>query len=249
MRKQIDLCELNVADIYPPLPHFQENDPMTANATETVDLTELESLLDLAKEKVLSGEIPMNLLRWYIELESEARYALIPEDGGSAEEAKPTTILRPIPETVEGLTIEADGKETIPNATKLFPGGMYGKTVDWDAEEVGGPTGETKAVVYEMQEDATFKQMFDSLSTDTKRLCLSKRQIKKFVWKHRKHLRTGGFATFFLFEEDGEFFVAFVHFLVDGRLLVDVDQFEHDLVWSADYRLRVVVPQLEPLAA
>ncbi len=154
-----------------------------------------------------------------------------------------TTILYPI---VEGLTIAAaDGKETTLNAKDVFPGGMYGRPVDWDAAEAGGPTGEIKATVCKMREkDAMFKQMFDSLNTDTKRLCLTPRQIKKFVKEHRQHLCADSFATLFLFEDEGEFFVAFVC-VRGGRFRVHVYGFESVYVWRAVHRHRVVVPQLE----
>ena len=66
-----------------------------------------------------------------------------------------------------------------------------------------------------------------------------------FCRAHRALLRADGYGTFFLFEgEDGGFFVAFVDFDDFGRLAVRVGPFSVDYVWGAEWRHRVVVPQL-----
>jgi hypothetical protein len=64
------------------------------------------------------------------------------------------------------------------------------------------------------------------------------------VRKHFTWLRSKGGATLFLFESDGEFFVAFVDFNVLGSLGASVRQFENNNVGGAEFRPRVVVPQL-----
>ena len=72
----------------------------------------------------------------------------------------------------------------------------------------------------------------------------SQHQIKNFVKKHRNWLRTDGYATFFLFESHGNFFVADVSFHSDGRFRVRVRKLGSDDVWGAEFRRRVVVPQV-----
>lgn len=94
-----------------------------------------------------------------------------------------------------------------------------------------------------MTENATFVQMFGELSRETAKLCLTQAQIKRFVKEYRQHLRSDGYATFFLFQVGGKFFVAVVN-LVDGGPGVYVRQFEPGGVWGGDVRLRVVLPQL-----
>ncbi|KKT26652.1 MAG: hypothetical protein UW11_C0007G0001, partial [Parcubacteria group bacterium GW2011_GWA2_43_9b] len=94
------------------------------------------------------------------------------------------------------------------------------------------------------EKDATFSQMFGDLSSDVRRLCLTQHQIKNFVKKHRNWLRTEGYATFFLFESKGHFFVASVDVHSGGRLYVSVRLFGSAHVWDAELRRRLVVPKL-----
>lgn len=115
---------------------------------------------------------------------------------------------------------------------------------NWEANESGRATSETPVEVRELVGDATFAQMFGELNVDVRKLCLTQHQIKEFVQRHRNWLRTEGYATFFLFESKRHFFVAYVNFHSDGSLYVYVFRFEHDFVWHAERRHRVVVPRL-----
>jgi hypothetical protein len=143
----------------------------------------------------------------------------------------------------ESLVLDAvDGKDVLADANDMFAY-IDSDFKNWKADELGQPTGETPVEVYEMAKDATFPQMFGSLVTDVRRLCLTQAQIKGFVKKYRNWLRTDGYATFFLFESRGEVFVARVSVHSDG-LHVRVRRFVYSYVWYAGYRHRVVVPQL-----
>jgi hypothetical protein len=82
------------------------------------------------------------------------------------------------------------------------------------------------------------------MSDDLNKLVMTQSQIIQFVQKHRKWLRTDGYATFFLFKVGDEFFVADVFFNDDGRLEVYVYRFSDDDVWRAEVRHRIVIPQL-----
>lgn len=113
----------------------------------------------------------------------------------------------------------------------------------YGANTKGVATKETSVDVYEMAKDATFAQMFGSLSTDLSTLCLTQEQILNFVAKHRNMLRTEGYGTFFLFKSGEDFFVARVYVCSDG-LRVYVRRFEYGRVWSAERSPRLVVPQL-----
>ena len=114
----------------------------------------------------------------------------------------------------------------------------------WKANEKGFATKEIAVGVYEMTEDATFAQMFGSLSADLNKLCLTQEQIIRFCQKHRQHLRTDGYGTFFLFKSFSNFFVALVYFASDGTLGVFVRKLGDDDVWYAEHRHRIVVPRL-----
>lgn len=143
----------------------------------------------------------------------------------------------------QGLTVSKCGTETLAEAGDVFTGYVDSDFRNWGLNEPSAPTPPTKVNVYEMAEDATFAQMFGSLSSDTAKLCLTQAQIKRFVKEHRKHLRSDGYATFFLFKVGDNFFVADVY-LNAGEPVVYVRRFELDVEWDGDYRRRVVVPQL-----
>ncbi|OGY46146.1 MAG: hypothetical protein A2731_01585 [Candidatus Buchananbacteria bacterium RIFCSPHIGHO2_01_FULL_39_8] len=144
----------------------------------------------------------------------------------------------------ENLTIDSvDGSETLVEANDVFAY-IDPDFQNWKADETGVTTVETSVRVYEMVKDATFAQMFGSLSEDAEKLCFTQAQIKGFVRKHCQWLRSDGYATFFLFRSHNHFFVARVRVASGGGLLVGVDRFEHSVVWHAGNLHRVVVPQL-----
>ncbi len=136
-----------------------------------------------------------------------------------------------------------DGKEILADARDMF---VYVDSDfrNYDADEKGSATKNTLVLVYEMTKDATFSQIFGSLSGDLEKICLTQAQIKNFVRKYRNWLRTNGYATFFLFKSHGNFFVAGVVVFSVGRLYVYVYRFEDSDLWDVEFRRRVVVPQL-----
>jgi len=153
------------------------------------------------------------------------------------------TILRLISGGQELLLDTVDGSRILANAKDTF---VYidPDLVRWGTNEQGLETPETPIEVHEMVKDSTFAQMFGSLNSDVKMLCLTQHQILNFIRKYRDWLRTEGFGTFFLFKSNGHFFVARVDVGSDGRLHVDVRRFGDDDVWLADDRHRVILPQL-----
>ena len=144
----------------------------------------------------------------------------------------------------KSLALDAvDGTETLADAKDTFAW-IDSDFKNWGADEKGPATKETPVDVHEMTKDAFFSQIFGSLNSDVRQLCLTQHQIKKFVRKYRNWLRTDGYGTFFLFESRGNFFVADVRFRSVDELGVHVRQFEYSVVWRAEGRRRVVVPQL-----
>jgi len=96
-----------------------------------------------------------------------------------------------------------------------------------------------------MQKNATFKQMFNSLNPDLDKLCLTQAQIISFAEDNKEELHPKGYGNFFLFKCDDKYFVANVSFYSAAGLEVHVDRLGIGRVWNADYRFRVVVPQLQ----
>ena len=160
---------------------------------------------------------------------------------GNKEEDKILSLIS-VSETL--ILEDLDGKATIANAKNTFKSYLDSNFKNWRLNNKGNATKETPIQVYEMVKDATFSQMFNSLSSDLDSLCLTQNQIIRFCEKYPSHLRQDGYATFFLFKESGEYFVASVNVSSDG-LFVLVNRFEFAYVWSAEFRHRLVVPQLD----
>jgi hypothetical protein len=75
-------------------------------------------------------------------------------------------------------------------------------------------------------------------------MCLTQAQIIEFCKSNKDKLRAEGWANFFLFEENNEFFVADVDLNSDGTLEVFVYRFSNVYVWGSEGRPLIVVPQL-----
>jgi hypothetical protein len=130
-----------------------------------------------------------------------------------------------------------NGRQNIATAGKVFPVGIDSDFTHWGLNKPSTPTPAARTAVYEMQKSGTFNTLFTSLSSDVKKLCLTQAQIVQFCTSHTEWLRTDGYGTFFLFEENGECFVASVRIL-GGGLFVDVNRFERGSVWNTQRRRR-----------
>ncbi len=145
---------------------------------------------------------------------------------------------------------KSDGQATIVKAEDVFKSWIDSDFQNWGLNKESKATPETEIEVYEMVKDATFKEIFISLSDDLDSLCFTQSQIIDFCKKHRNHLRQDGDATLFLTKKDfgkpvteDNLFVVYVD--VDSHgLNVFVDHFDGAGVWSADDRHRLVVPKL-----
>ncbi len=148
----------------------------------------------------------------------------------------------------EEIIINAcDGRETIASATDVFPSGT-----SFDFRDLLSKTNSCASTniapvqVYEMTQEATLLQLFNSLSTSTdlNDLCLTQHQIKLFCKDCSNWLLKGGCGTFFLFKIDGVILVALVFMFSDG-LFIAVYDIECKFVWDIkNSHRRVVVPKL-----
>ena len=136
----------------------------------------------------------------------------------------------------ETLVLESlDGKATIANTKNTFKSYLDLDFKNWHLDNKGRATKETTIQIYEMgHDDANFSQTFNSLSNDLDSLCLTQNQIIRFCEKYPSHLRQDGYATFFLFKENNEYFVARVR-VYSGGLFVGVGRFADDGVWSLTF--------------
>ncbi len=136
-----------------------------------------------------------------------------------------------------------DGIKTLAQAADVFTGHLDSDFQNYGCNVPGQPTGKTKVTVHELIKNGDFKKIFGGLSNNRNQLCLGQDQIIQFVKKYRRWLHKD-YATLFLFKVGDEFFVAGVDLRSGGRLRARVFRFSDDRVWNAEYRDRVVVPQL-----
>jgi len=134
------------------------------------------------------------------------------------------------------------GKRTIAGARKVFTGYIDSDFTNWGLDVPGEAKPETKVEALELTKDGTFKDFFTSLG-DLDKLVMTDDQIIWVVENRSDLLIMDGNANFFLKKVNGEFFVALVN-RRGGGLRVEAWLLSSDYVWSAVYRLRVVVPQV-----
>ena len=163
------------------------------------------------------------------------------------EEVNVNAILQLLSTSLIIIVPACDGTQTIAQAKGTFLSDIDSNFKNWNLDNPGKETGEAGVQVHELVQDATFSTMLGSLGVGSglNKLCLTQHQIKAFCEQHSSWLRTAGYATFFLFKENNEFFVARVRVRSDG-LRVYVYRFEDAYVWDADFQHRFVVPQLGP---
>jgi hypothetical protein len=150
-----------------------------------------------------------------------------------------TTYLR----YLRSLTLApVSGAVTIASAKDVFTDYLDPNFRQWGTNKVGTDSKASRVDVLEAVMGGTFKQLFGSLGPDPRSLCLSQGQIVEFCRTHREHLRQESYGTFFLFEVDDDFFVAYVN-VVSGELKALVRRFEYESFWRADDGCRLIVRQ------
>ena len=152
---------------------------------------------------------------------------------------KPEPITRLISGDYDLVLLDTTGKRTIAKAGNVFSGGIDRDFINWGLDVSGVPTGVTRIAVHEMVRDGAFKDIFADIT-----LWFTQEQVIAFVERHANWLHPNGWATFLPFIVGKECFVACVIRYSDGRPNVYVYRSAYDHVWYAEYRYRVVVPQL-----
>ncbi len=163
---------------------------------------------------------------------------------------KKSNLLSLLYENEKIVLLALSGNRTIYGSKEVFPSYVDEDFKNWDLNKKSKSTPETEVKIYEMAKDATFKDIFTSLSDDLDSLCLTQDQIIDFCVKYPERLRQDGHGTFFLFKKRrlfrrDKFFVVFV-IVGSGGLGVRVRRFGGAGVWSAGCRHRVVVKLSSP---
>ncbi len=117
---------------------------------------------------------------------------------------------------------------------------------NWGCDKDEPATPDVAVEVYEQIEDADYPTIFGSVDQNLDHLTLTTPQIKSFVVNHAKdYLLEAEWTCFrFLFKAGSELFIADVRILSDGSRAVRVTRFLDGSVRHAEYRHRIVVPQL-----
>ncbi len=197
-----------------------------------VPLQFLGVILDLCNK--LAGK---NKELWYEKLRTMLR-----EQVGEVA-TKVAKYLRPLL-GAEALGISAcDGARTIAQAICVFRSHIDPDFKHWGLDVASAATPAARVQVHEQVKDATFGQMFTSLSSNLDKLVLMQAQVIEFCQKHASWLQQNDYSTLFLLKVAGEFFVAGVCVESDG-LGVHVVRFDDNNLWGGGRRFRLVFPQL-----
>lgn len=158
---------------------------------------------------------------------------------------QPTPIIHHLSAS-EGLILsETDGRITLANADHVFDHNCTNPNLEtWNTNVTSMGKGAIAVSVYELQQNATFVQMFTALSSELDLLVLTQDQIITFCQEHKDWLRNDGYYTFFLFNVRNELFVAGISYSSKDSLTLHVHRFEDEMEWSSYYRPRVITPKL-----
>lgn len=157
------------------------------------------------------------------------------------EEKKPFTLL--ISQDTEIKIKALDGEAIITYAKKTFKS-YIDEDFDTTLHNYARSTQETSVDVSELNSDATFLEIFLSISNNLDQLILTQSQIIFFCEERYAWLRSKGGATFFLLKDGGKYFVVVVHSYSDG-LSVILDTIKNKRYWSAEKKHRIVYPKLK----
>ncbi|MCX6788476.1 MAG: hypothetical protein NTZ36_01155 [Candidatus Jorgensenbacteria bacterium] len=102
-------------------------------------------------------------------------------------------------------------------------------------------------VPFELQKDATFREMFEWIAKKFEKglddLCLTQHQIKEVAKLYPTWLGKSGAGTFILFKSKGQFWVAEISAKADGDLLIGMFILDYPSEWLSEFHHIVVVPK------
>lgn len=199
------------------------------------------------------GTLPQDILEYWNSCPKETLAQAVTDVFNKKPENQ---ILRPLWFSEKIMFDACDGTRTMVQHRQAFMGGICGKWDSYGLDNPGPATLPTHARIYELVKKARFKDMFLSLSPDLEVLCITQHQYIGFAEKY-SFLFGPNNETFFLTKKDWgkpatppdapENFENVVVGVVDvhsGGLPADVYRFDHDVVWSAKFAYRLVVPRL-----
>jgi hypothetical protein len=134
-----------------------------------------------------------------------------------------------------------NGEETIVRAEEVFKLGVDSDFKNWNTDVKSRATKETNVKIYEVIASANFQQMFNPLSNDIDKLCLTQHQIINFCKINQTWFKQEGLKTAFLFTVNNNYYVVFVS-AKECDLYIYLDIFENSYKWEVNNHICVVVP-------
>ncbi len=108
-----------------------------------------------------------------------------------------------------------------------------------DLDVIQKASSETEVKVYELIEDASFLEMFDSIGRELDKLCFTQKQIIYFC--KNCFFSKYGKEVFFLFKENKNYYIANVRLTFNG-LCVEVLDLYHNYRWDSDESPYLLIP-------
>ncbi|MFA6194637.1 MAG: hypothetical protein WC719_02745 [Patescibacteria group bacterium] len=131
----------------------------------------------------------------------------------------------------EGISIDSlDGQETILKSKEIYSF-INSKFQEWGLDQPSPPTGKTIVDVYKLKGDATFAEVFASISGAKGERTLSQAQINNFSKNHQELSSRLEDQLFFFFQANGEYWVASLCVRSTGRPTISPLKLSYDRSW------------------
>lgn len=149
----------------------------------------------------------------------------------------------------KGILIDSlNSQETI-----LKSKGIYSfinqKFEEWNLDQPGPPTGKTVVDVYKLKSDATFSEVFASVSSEKGKRIFSQQQINNFSKNHQELLVRPEDQMFFFFQNNGEYWVASLCSRGNSRPTISPLRLSYDRSWhpsvDPEVNFYFVIPRLK----
>ncbi len=149
----------------------------------------------------------------------------------------------------EGLVIDSlSSQENIPQSKDLYSF-INQKFQEWGLDQPSPPTGRTVVDVYKLKSDATFAEVFASISGAKGGRALSQAQINAFSKNHQEFSDRPEDHMFFFFQANAEYWVASLCARGTNRPVISPLRLSYDRDWHPSSEPEVnfyfVIPRLK----
>lgn len=135
------------------------------------------------------------------------------------------------------------GKRVITKSEHVFNSFIDKDFEKWDLESWEDARPKTKLLIYEIDEDVNFSQIFTKINSDLNQIILTQDQVVEFCEKHLKRINEDGCQVFFLTKKEEKYFVIGVSRTpTPSDLAVFVYQSCRDVTIYKKYCHRIIVP-------